>query len=114
ATISSPGNEGRCVRIVMSKSRLAVAPICSRAALWGGTAILTLCLSNLQAQAGCNSGNVGNTDLLSSVNCEADASGLNATAVGPTGGGGTSATGVSSSAYGDSSTASGTHSSAYG
>src|SRR5437764_8327980 len=96
----------------MSKSRLTVAPSCSRAALWGGTAILTLCLSNLQAQAGCNSGNVGNTDLLSSANCEAAAAGVNATAVGPTGG--TSASGASSSAYGDSSTASGTQSSAYG
>src|SRR5262249_54341273 len=32
--------------------------------------------------AGCNSGNVANTDLLSSANCEADASGANSTAVG--------------------------------
>jgi hypothetical protein len=34
------------------------------------------------ALAGCNSGNVANTDLLSSVNCEANASGTSSTAVG--------------------------------
>src|SRR5262249_41055259 len=32
--------------------------------------------------AGCNSGNVANTDLLSSANCEANAAGANSTAVG--------------------------------
>jgi trimeric autotransporter adhesin len=46
------------------------------------------------ALAGCNSGNVGNTDLLSSANCQGAAIGVNSTAVG-----------ASSSAQGNNSTA---------
>jgi autotransporter adhesin len=44
--------------------------------------VSTLALSTAGAMAGCNSGNAANTNLLSSANCQADASGPGATAVG--------------------------------
>src|SRR6266404_1077375 len=62
------------------------------------------------AQAGCNSGNVPNTALLGSPDCQAAAPGASATAVGT----GSTASGLQSSAYGFLSGASGTNSSAYG
>src|SRR6266851_3523764 len=62
------------------------------------------------AQAGCNSGNVPNTALLGSPDCQAAAPGASATAVGT----GSTASGPSSNAFGSNSTASGSLSSAYG
>src|SRR6266851_2672246 len=62
------------------------------------------------AQAGCNSGNVPNTALLGSPDCQAAAPGASATAVGT----GSTARGADSSAYGVSSTASSFNSSAFG
>ena len=62
------------------------------------------------AQAGCNSGNVANTNLLNSPNCEAAATGGSATAVGES----ATASGAGSAAYGAASEASGSGSSAYG
>src|SRR6266446_4679358 len=62
------------------------------------------------AQAGCNSGNVPNTTLLGSPDCQAAAPGASATAVGT----GSTASGLQSSAYGVLSAASGTNSAAYG
>src|SRR6266545_4241714 len=82
-----------------------------RAALLAGCAIvMAIAVAPRSAQAGCNSGDVANTDLLSSANCEAAAPGNGATAVGT----GASASGQASSAYGVSSTASGLGGSAYG
>jgi hypothetical protein len=76
------------------------------------------------ALAGCNSGNVGNNDLLSSANCEAAATGVSATAVG-TGavasgsssvavGNGAGATAVSATAVGTGASAVGSNGSAFG
>jgi hypothetical protein len=102
-----------------------------------GCAIAAMAFGAAPAQAGCNSGDVANTDLLSSANCQADASGANATAVGNNSTAGiqgtaygsgsdatgqnstaagvlSSATGFDASAFGASSTASGIGSSAYG
>jgi hypothetical protein len=62
------------------------------------------------ATAGCNSGNVANSDLLSSANCQAAASGANATAVGP----GASAAGVNDTAVGAGAIASTSNSTAVG
>ena len=62
------------------------------------------------ALAGCNSGNVANTDLLSSANCEASASGSQATAVGS----GASATGSRSTAFGNVAFANGASDTAIG
>ena len=53
-----------------------------RAALIVGSAMLAIGLATSPATAGCNSGDTANTDLLSSANCQADASGGNAVAVG--------------------------------
>jgi len=74
------------------------------------TAAAVLLAEPPAAQAGCNSGNVANTALLSDVSCEAAAAGLNATAVGIS----SNASGDFSSAYGAGSTASDLHSTAYG
>ena len=52
-----------------------------RAALLLGAAIVTAGLSAAPAMAGCNSGNVADTDLLNSANCQASAAGNNAVAV---------------------------------
>jgi autotransporter adhesin len=102
-----------------------------------GCAIAAMAFGAAPAQAGCNSGDVANTDLLSSADCQADASGANATAVGSNSTAGvqgtaygagsdatgqnstaagvlSSATGFSASAFGITSTASGNSSSAYG
>lgn len=61
------------------------------------------------ARAGCNSGNVANTDLLSSANCQANASG-SATAVGL----GATATGTNSAAFGNGAFGQGVSSTAIG
>src|SRR5436190_657318 len=81
-----------------------------RIALLTGCALLALPLFITPAAAGCNSGNVANTNLLSDAACEAAAAGIGATAVGPS----STASGDFSSAYGGLSTASGNSSSAYG
>src|SRR5712691_9654225 len=79
-----------------------------RIALLTGCALLAQPLFITPAAAGCNSGNVANTNLLSDAACEAAAAGASATAVGA----GSTASGSNSSAYGLSSTASGAGSSA--
>jgi hypothetical protein len=65
-----------------------------RAAHLAGCAILALGLGGGTATAGCNSGNVANTSLLSDAACQAAAPGANALAVGP----GANASGVSATA----------------
>ena len=82
----------------MSNLHLTVAS--RRIALLAGCAFAVgaLALSAAPAVAGCNSGNVGNTDLLTSANCLAAAAGSNATAVGAS----ASASGGQSTAFGRS------------
>ena len=66
---------------VMSSIRLT--PGSHRIALLTGCAFAAaLALSTTPVMAGCNSGNVGQSDLLASANCQANASGSSATAVG--------------------------------
>jgi hypothetical protein len=74
-----------------------------------GCAIAAMAFGAAPAQAGCNSGDVANTDLLSSANCQADASGANATAVGNN-----STAGIQGTAYGSGSDATGQNSTAAG
>jgi trimeric autotransporter adhesin len=95
-----------------------------RAALPLSAAIVTAGLAATPAMGGCNSGNVANTDLLSSANCQASAAGINALAVGIVAqasgvsstaiGIAASASDVSSTAVGSSADASGARSAAYG
>ena len=69
-----------------------------------------LALSAAPAMAGCNSGNIPNTDLLSTTNCRANAGGTSATAVGFN----AQATGSGSSAFGEYATAKGANATAIG
>jgi hypothetical protein len=69
-----------------------------------------LALSVAPALAGCNSGNVGNTSLLTSATCQANGSGIAATAVGE----GAGATGFASTAIGNNALAIGGFSTAAG
>ena len=72
-----------------------------RAALFAGCALTISLLSSASAFAGCNSGNVANTVLLSAAGCQGNATGADATAVGA----GANAPGSGASAFGDSASA---------
>src|SRR5207244_80028 len=81
-----------------------------RIVLLTGCALLALPLFITPAAAGCNSGNVANTALLSSSSCEADGSGTQATAVGS----GADASGSRSTALGQGAFAQGASDTAIG
>src|SRR5688572_23691410 len=82
----------------------SIAPVASSlrfVSLLGGCAVAVTLLGASPAFAGCNSGNVANTLLLSDPACQATATGADSTAVGA----GATAAGSGASAYGRSATA---------